>query len=216
MKAGAIFDMDGTLLNTEHLYRETWMELAAEYGQTPNPDFPRAVAGTNGEQMLEIIRSYYPSVDSEQFRQDCIDRVKHTIEQSVEKKKGMDELLEYLKCSGVKMAVASSNSVKQIEKNLTLAGARQYFSALTGGEEVAQGKPAPDIFLLAAERLGLAPSDCYVFEDGINGVRAGVAAGCTTVMIPDGNEATEEMHQLCAGVFEDLLQVKQALEKNII
>lgn len=216
MKAGAIFDMDGTLLDTERLYRETWEELAGEYGQVHNPAFPRAVAGTSGDHMLDVIRSYYPAVDAEQFRTSCLERVRQKVETSVGKKKGMDELLEYLKRNHVKMAVASSNSAAQIKKNMTLAGAVGYFSVLTGGDEIENGKPAPDIFLLAAQRLGIEPSDCYVFEDGINGVRAGVAAGCRTVMIPDGNEANAEMYRICAGVYDDLLQVKQALERNEI
>ena len=216
MKAGAIFDMDGTLLDTEQMYRDSWEELAKEYGQQHNPDFPRAVAGTNGAHMCSVIRQYYPQVDAERFMQDCLDRVKNRIARAVPKKDGMDELLDFLHRKGVKIAVASSNSVEQIEKNMTLAGASPYLDAIAGGEEVAQGKPAPDIFLLAAQRLGIPPHDCYVFEDGINGVRAGVAAGCTTVMIPDGSEPTEEMYRVCAGVFRDLREVQQALASGTL
>lgn len=216
MKAGAIFDMDGTLLDTERLYRETWEELAVEYGQIHDPDFPHAIAGTSGEHMRRIVRSYYPQVDAEQFITDCLERVRQKVKISVDKKKGMDELLNYLKQNDVKMAVASSNSISQIRENMTAVGAMDYFSVLMGGNEIENGKPAPDIFLLAAERLGLPPTDCYVFEDGINGVRAGVAAGCKTVMIPDGNEANDEMYEICAGVYEDLIQVKEAIERDEI
>lgn len=216
MKAGAIFDMDGTLLDTEQVYRNSWMELAAEYGQQPNTEFPRAVAGTNGERMLAVIKQYYPDVDAVQFMQDCIDRVKNRIAHAVPKKEGMDEILEFLHQKGVKIAVASSNSVEQIEKNMTLVGATPYLDAIVGGDEVVYGKPEPDIFLLAAERLGISPWDCYVFEDGINGVRAGVAAGCSTVMVPDGSLPTEEMHQICIGVYHNLLEAKQALEQGKI
>ncbi|MGM9616201.1 HAD family hydrolase [Butyricicoccus sp.] len=216
MKAGAIFDMDGTLLDTERLYRETWEELAVEYGREPDPQFPRAVAGTSGDHMLDIIEQYYPGLDTQAFRQDCLDRVKEKVAQQVPPKPGMEQLLSYLHQKGVKLAVASSNSVEQIEKNLCLCGALPYFDAIAGGDEVIYGKPAPDIFLLAAERLGIPPRNCYVFEDGINGVRAGVGAGCTTVMIPDGNLPTEEMYRICAGVYDTLLDVRAALEQGDI
>lgn len=216
MKAGAIFDMDGTLVDTEHMYREAWTELAVEYGRIPDPKFPRAVAGTNGNHMLEIIERYYPGIDSHSFRQACLDRVKEKVAQEVPAKIGMKEILHYLHEKGVKLAVASSNSVEQIEKNLRLCGVRSYFDAIVGGDEVVYGKPEPDIFLLAAERLGIPPWNCYVFEDGINGVRAGVNAGCTTVMIPDGNLPTEEMYQICAGVYDTLLDVRNALEQREI
>ena len=66
------------------------------------------------------------------------------------------------------------------------------------------GKPAPDIFLLAAKRIDCAPKDCYVFEDSENGIRAGVAAGCRTIMVPDLIEPTEEIRKICYGVYENL------------
>lgn len=216
MKAGVIFDMDGTLLDTEQMYRDAWTELAVEYGQEPDPKFPRAVAGTNGDHMIAIIKQYYPDVDGKQFMLDCLERVKNRVAQAVPKKDGMDEILEFLHQRGVKIAVASSNSVEQIEKNFRLCSALQYFDAIVGGEEVVYGKPEPDIFLLAAQRLGIPPWNCYVFEDGINGVRAGVAAGCATVMIPDGNLPTEEMYRICAGVYDNLHEVKKALEQGEI
>lgn len=216
MKTGAIFDMDGTLLDTEQMYRSCWMELAAEYGQQPNAAFPRAVAGTNGEQMRAVIAQYYPDVDAGQFMQDCIERVKNRIAHAVPKKEGMDEILEFLHQKGVKIAVASSSSVAQIEKNMTLAGAMPYLDAIVGGDEVVDGKPAPDIFLLAAERLGVSPQDCYVFEDGINGVRAGVAAACDTIMIPDGSFPTDEMYQICVGVYSSLRAAQQAIAQGEI
>ena len=86
-----------------------------------------------------------------------------------------------------------------------------YFDAVVSGEDVTHGKPAPDIFLLAANRLGCNPADCYVFEDGINGVRAGLAAGCTTIMVPDTVLPTDEVRAACAGVFASLDEAREAI-----
>ncbi|MGN1015107.1 MAG: HAD family hydrolase [Butyricicoccus sp.] len=216
MKHGAIFDMDGTLFDTERLYQDSWMALAEEFGQIPNPDFPRAVCGSNGENMLAIIRTYYPAIDAERFRQCCIDRVARQVETAVPQKPGAREILSYLRSRGIKLAVASSNACAQIEKNLRLAGIREYFDVIAGGDEVVNSKPAPDIFLLAAERLGCAPEDCYVFEDGTNGLRAGAAAGCTTIMIPDLTPPTEELRQICAGVYDSLLDVRAAMQQGLL
>ena len=89
------------------------------------------------------------------------------------------------------MAVASSSLPGQIEANLRGAGIRDYFDAVVSGTEVERGKPAPDIFLRAAERIGCRAEDCFVFEDSENGVRAGHAAGCITVMVPDMIDPSE-------------------------
>lgn len=214
MKHGAIFDMDGTLLDTERLYHDSWVMLAKKFGQTPNPQFPQAVCGSSGTQMLSIIRKYYPSVNAELFMNSCLDYVAKQVETDAPKKAGAVEILDYLRQNNIKLAVASSNSNAQIRKNLQSAGLLEYFDVLVGGDEVSKSKPAPDIFLLAAERLGITPESCYVFEDGLNGIHAGIAAGCTTVMVVDLTPPTEEIRSVCSGIYHSLPEVKQAFEQG--
>lgn len=186
MKRGAIFDMDGLLLDTERLYQESWVEMARAFGQTPDPAFPAAVSGTSGEGMREVIRRYYPAVDPRAFQAGCIARVDGILdEQGPPVKPGARELLEYLSARGVKLAVASSSGRERILSNLRAARLDRFFDAVVSGQQVERGKPEPDIFLLAAREIGCPPEDCYVFEDSVNGVRAGMTAGCVTVMVPD-------------------------------
>ena len=109
------------------------------------------------------------------------------------------------------MAVASSAPVEVIEKNLSRANLRGYFKALVGGDRVKNGKPAPDIFLLAAKELNLAPSDCYIFEDSLNGIRSGATAGGKAIMIPDTVQPTDEIKKLCAAIFPNLNEARQAI-----
>ena len=207
MKKGAIFDMDGLLFDTERLYRESWHEIAVQSGQVPDARFPWAVAGTNGKRMEQVVKEYYPQIDAQAFITRVIRRVESMIETQVPQKPGMREILEYLRKNQVKMAVASSSSRKTILSNLQKARAEVYFDAVISGEQVKNGKPAPDIFLAAAEQIGVAAKDCYVLEDGINGARAGIAAGCTTVMVPERDILPEDLRQNCAGIYHSLLEV---------
>lgn len=212
MKRGAIFDMDGLLLDTERVYQAAWIETARVFGQTPDPAFPTAVSGSNGEELRAIVRRFYPEVDPEAFRQHCLGRAEILLNQSgVEIKPGAPELLAYFQANGVKIAVASSNSRERIQKNLEQCGLLPFFDAIASGLEVKRGKPLPDVFLLAAERIGIPPEDCFVFEDSGNGIRAASAAGCAPVMVPDIAPASEELRVLCAAVCSSLLEARDLI-----
>lgn len=214
MKKGAIFDMDGLLFDTEKIYQESWIVMAEEFGLVPHPDFPGAVCGTSGVIMEEVVRRYYPTVNEKEFIRRAFRRVEQQVEISVDEKPGVHEILEFFHGKGVKIAVASSSVELLIWKNLKRAGIETYFDTVVCGAQVKRGKPEPDIFLLAARKLGLKPEDCYVFEDGINGVRAGVSAGCVTVMIPDVIEPTDEIREMCAGVCGSLLEAAERIENG--
>lgn len=101
-----------------------------------------------------------------------------------------------------------------IKKNLQNADVEDYFDVVLSSTEVEHPKPEPDVFLEAAKRLGFSPQDCYVFEDAIGGVKAGAAAGCSTVMIPDQVEPTDEIRVLCSGVFENLTLAAKAINEG--
>lgn len=213
MKPGAIFDMDGLLLDTERVYQESWIAVTEEFGQPQNPAFPPAVSGTSGRIMREIIHSYYPEVNEDDFVAACVARVERVIDgQGAQEKLGAGELLAYLHGRGVKIAVASSSPLARIRKNLESAGLARYFHVMVSGQEVERGKPEPDVFLLAAQRLGVAPEECYVFEDSLNGVRAGMAAGCRTVMVPDLVRPPEDLEVF--RVCESLLEARDLIEKG--
>ena len=126
-------------------------------------------------------------------------------------KKGLKELLAALEDMGLPRIVASSSPRNMIEMNLQTTGTARYFHDVVSGTEVAHSKPAPDTFLVAAKKLHLDPHDCLVLEDSFNGVRAGRAAGCVTVMVPDLMQPTEEIAQLYDRKCEDLLEVRDLL-----
>ena len=217
MKRGAIFDMDGTLFDTEKLYRQAWFNVAAEFGEEKNYGLPTAISGTNlGEESLRVIKKFYPNIDAEAYLARVLVEVRAAAEKNLELMAGVEDILNFFRASNVKMSVASSAPVVAIEKNLTRSNLRGYFEVVVGGDKVRRGKPAPDIFLLAAEELKLSPSDCYVFEDSFNGIRSGASAGCAAIMIPDTVQPTEEIKKLCAAIFPNLIEARRAIERGEI
>lgn len=98
-----------------------------------------------------------------------------------------------------------------IRRNLGGNGVEEFFDEFTSGREVANGKPAPDIFLLAAERLGVPPEECWVFEDSLSGTEAGARAGCRVIMIPDLVPPDDGARKRCWGIFPDLAQAWEAI-----
>lgn len=209
MIKGAIFDMDGLLFDTETLYQQTWRELADERVIVLGNDFTGAISGTNGSYMCEVLKKYYKVSDGKVIMEEGMRRMTKKLQKSVPLKKGVREILGCLSKHHRKLAVASSTAKEQIERNLQVAGIREYFDEIISAEEVEHGKPAPDIFLYAAEKIHCKPEECYAFEDSFNGVRAGVAANCQTIMIPDLFQATEEMYKICKGVYPDLLRAME-------
>ena len=217
MLHGAIFDMDGTLFDTEKLYRQAWLDVAAEFGEEKNYELPTAISGTNlGEESLRIIRQFYPNIDAEAYLARVLEEVNAAAVRKLELMAGVEEILDFFKSAGVRMAVASSAPVAVIERNLTRANLHGCFEVLVGGDQIKNGKPAPDIFLLAAKKLNLAPDDCYIFEDSLNGIRAAAASGGAAIMIPDQVQPTDDIKKICAAVFPNLNEARQAIERGDI
>ncbi|MBR6712917.1 MAG: HAD family phosphatase [Selenomonadaceae bacterium] len=215
MKRGAIFDMDGTLFDTEKLYRQAWLDVAEEFGEERNYELPTAISGTNiGAESHAVIKRFYPNIDAEAYLARVLEEAQACAERNLELMTGVKEILAFFEAAGVRMAVASSAPVEVIKKNVTRANLRDYFEALVGGDKVTNGKPAPDIFLLAAEKLNLPASDCYIFEDSFNGIRAAQASGGVAIMIPDQVQPTDEIKKLCAAIFPNLNEAMLAIKEG--
>lgn len=213
---GAIFDMDGLMFDTENIYQETWNELAAENGVTLGKDFVADICGTSGAHMCRVIEKHYGVADGSMIMEECMKRVRQKLKVYVPKKSGIDRILKAFHDRGVRLAVASSSYPEQIESNLRLAGVREYFDAVVSGKSVEHGKPAPDIFFLAAKQIKCDPETCYVFEDSENGIRAGKAAGCTAIMIPDVLAPSEEIRKIADKIYDSLDEfTEEILETNI-
>ncbi len=183
------FDMDGVLLDTEKVYRMSWLANGQSIGipkDEMNEICEKLAGGTkahNGRVMKEKMGEDF---DYLSFRQRTVDMVeKHLSEHGVELKTGVAETLITLKKLGVKLAVATSTDREKAIDRLTRAGIIDYFDAFVFGDEIEKGKPNPDIYLKACEKLGTSPDKTVGVEDSINGVTASSAAGLYTVMVID-------------------------------
>ena len=204
MLKGAIFDHDGLMFDTEKVWQKNWDIVADELGITLPDSFRREICGTSGQLMIDTIARYFIGADPHYIKTRVSDGVHQDCAKHLDPKPGLDKILEFFHKQGIPMAVASSSPIELLHNNLRNAGIDHYFDVVVSGQQIEHGKPAPDIFLLAAEKLGIDPKECYVFEDAYNGVRAGVAAGCYTIMIPDMLQPNEEMKKIASAIYHDL------------
>ena len=211
---GVIFDMDGTLFDTESVFQEEWNRIARERGISLPESFKYEICGTSGDPMNRIIERYYHVEDGTEIQRLCKERVSRRLLSRVPEKPGCREILSFFRERGYAIAMGSSSPMKQIFANLAVTGLSSCFDALASGEEVTHGKPAPDIFLLAARKMGVSPPQCYVFEDSPNGIRAACAAGMKAIMVPDLMPVTREMREKCFAIFESLLDAKEFFDKQ--
>ena len=207
---GAIFDMDGLLLDSERLYQSCWQQLARDRGLTLPSDFAVRITGSGPKQAHLVLRSCYPDDDPDALTRECMAMMVEREKTDLQLKPGAADLLPALKKAGYRLAVASSSPRDMVLTNLGRTGIDSYFDVVVCGDEVSRGKPDPDIFLLAAERLGLLPGDCYVLEDSPNGLLAARAAGCRPVMIPDLVPPAPEFAGF-ASVYPDLTAFGNAI-----
>lgn len=209
--AGAIFDQDGLLFDTETIYGKCWKKAGEEFGIAVTDAYHASLCGRGRREVIERARETFPGLDAEAFVERAL-QLSAAMQLSgvPEVKLGAREILQSCREYGIGTAVASSSTRRCVEHNLRVSGLIDYFDAVVTGEQVVKGKPAPDIFLLAAERLGLPPSECVVFEDAPSGILAAKAAGCLPVMVPDRVRPDAAIRAICR-VYPSLAAAQQAL-----
>lgn len=212
---GVIFDLDGTLLDTEKLYQRFWVEAARQMGYPMRHEDAlaiRALAAAYAEPLLR--ERVCPEFDYHAVRalrrelmEDYIDR------HGVDPKPGMLETLRALRSRGLRIGLATATPEMRARKYLRKLGAEEYFDAITCADMVRRGKPEPDVYLLACERTGVLPCEAVAVEDAPSGVRSASAAGLYTVLIPDGGQADAEILDLCAAVLPSLYELEPLLAR---
>lgn len=203
---GAIFDMDGLMIDTEKLYLKFWIQSAKDFGYDMKPEHVYAIRSMARKYSIPTLKGFLgEDCPTEEIRAHRTELMAEYInEHGLEVKKGLFELLYYLKGREIKMAVATATPRSRTTEYLEKIGAAKFFSAVICGDMVETGKPAPDIYLTAARELGLPPEECAAFEDSPNGIKAAHAAGCHAIMIPDMTQPDDEIKPLLSAVYENL------------
>lgn len=204
-----IFDMDGLLIDSERMAHRCWQIALAEYGYEINAEIYLRLVGRTLNDAIGILKDEYgsdfPFDPIYNRRQALYEQLIAT--EGIPVKPGTVELLEHLVQRGTPRAVASSTRQWFATLKLTATDLLKYFPVVVCGDDVPNGKPAPDIFLEAARRLDVPPSACLVLEDSDAGIQAAASAGMTAILIPDLKPPTPEITRLAWQVLPSLAQV---------
>ena len=185
MMFGVIFDWDGVIIDSSDLHKASWEQLAEHEGKELPPGYFKKGFGMRNETIIPEILQWTTDPREVQRLADLKEQCYRTvmIRQGISPLPGVRPLLKDLRDHDIKCAVGSSTPVLNITTALDLLGLRDAFDAIVAAEDVARGKPDPQVFLVAAQKIGISPSRCVVFEDALAGIDAGRRAGMKVVAV---------------------------------
>jgi HAD superfamily hydrolase (TIGR01509 family) len=208
-----IFDMDGLLLDSERISLNTFVEACRAHGFEPDLKVYYRCIGTVFAHTREILREGYGS----EFPLESISAFwknlyhEEITRKPVPLKQGAVELLDFLKIQKLPLAVVTSSRWQNAQMKLSMAGIAGYFTFILGGDQISQGKPDPEIYLTACQRLNLEPARCLALEDSDNGVRAARSAGLHVIQVPDILTPGEEIRNSGHTIVRSLVEVLDLL-----
>ena len=210
MKA-VIFDMDGTLLDTEKIYQKYWNKAAKELGNDITPEQFLLFRSLGHSYAVELAKeltgsaSAYDEIRS--YRKKLMDPVMEVM--NIPLKPYVTEALTLLKNSGITLAVATATKLDLTENYLKRAGLISFFDEIISARSVNKGKPAPDVYLYACEKIGAEPEETFAVEDAPNGVKSAYNAGCKVIMVPDMTEPEDELLKIISYKAGNLLEAAE-------
>lgn len=211
--SGIVFDMDGLLFDSEALYRDAARDAAAEAGRAlPDAVFLSLIGGAWPDNRARLLAHFGADFAVDAYQAEWMRHYDRRAAAGPALKPGVRDLLALLDGLALPRAIATSSSHEAVRRNLAAHDLTGRFDAVVARGDYALGKPAPDPFLRAAERLGVAAGGCLALEDSPHGVRAAAAAGMMVVMVPDLLPASAAECCLCAFIAKDLHDVSRAIQ----
>jgi len=193
-----IFDLDGTLIDTEKYYRRVWPQALEHFGYHPTdeqalelrslgrPFAPKKLKEWFGEDFdYDVVRNY-----RKELFEKCIE------EEGVKLKPGVKELLDELRAKNIIIAIATATDIERTQRYLDKVGIAEYFDKICSAANVKEGKPSPDVYIEACKQLKLDPAACFAVEDAPNGIKSAAAAGCRVIFVPDQTKDEPEAEKL--------------------
>lgn len=213
-----IFDMDGVIFDTERVYLEDWIKVFKQYGYDMKKEIYVSVMGTGRKNVKRVfIKEFGEELPIEEMYIIKDKLLVEAIENNkIPLKLGAIELLDFLRENGYKIALATSAKRDRMEKQLNGANIKEKFDTLVCGDDVERAKPNPDIFLKAANKLGVSPENCIVVEDSCAGIEAAHNAKMMGLHVEDLKEADEIIKKYCYENFKDLIEIKEFISKSFI
>lgn len=209
-KKAAIFDLDGTLMDSMWMWRDIDIEYLGRFQISPPENLQVEIEGMGFTETAVYFKETFALPDSiEKIKADWNQMAYEKYAHQVPLKKGAYRLLEELRRQGIKLGIATSNHIELVRAALRNNGVEEWFDCIRTSCDVAKGKPAPDVYLSVAEALKVAPGDCIVFEDVPMGVLAGLNAGMTVCAIQDpfSGEREEAVRSLAHYFIHDYDEV---------
>ncbi|MCP5151247.1 MAG: HAD family phosphatase [Ectothiorhodospiraceae bacterium] len=208
-----LFDMDGLMLDTEPIYRQAGLRAADELGFALTDDiYFQLVGRTQVDSERLLLETFGLGFPLDEFRTRWPRYWHaHVREHGIAHKPGLLELIDEIRRSGLLAAVATSSDLGQARVTLAAGGLADVFDIVVTGDQVPNGKPAPDIYLLAARRVGVEPSACVALEDSDNGLMAAVDAGTTALMVPDMKPPSAPAARAAYRVLDSLHDAREVI-----
>lgn len=202
-----IFDMDGLILDSEILYRQSIISAGTQWGVGVGASVYEGMLGQPWVGISRLLKDHYgEEFDADAFRVTWLEHFDQLMALELNLKAGVLALLDVLDAHGIPRAICTSSNHKQVQHHLADFGILPRFHQIIAQGDYAHGKPAPDPYLTAAAKLGIAPEHCLALEDSHNGIRSAASAGMMAVMVPDLLPPTDEIRAMATLVIDDLHQ----------
>jgi HAD superfamily hydrolase (TIGR01509 family) len=213
-----IFDMDGLMLDTERLAMSSTRIAGKAIRINFTDEILIEMNGLNeSDSNVFLEKKLGRSIDQKKFSEAFYEDYNKAIaENGLLIKKGLIELINCLKENNIKLAVATSTKNDLALKKLKLAGIIDQFEVVIGGDQVVQGKPAPDPYLKAASELGVDVSNCLALEDSDNGAMSAFSAGIRVIVVPDLKQPSSVIKEIALAICNSLLEVKEMILQNFL